>query len=163
MKVKVVLFLTVFMTAAVFLAGSLTTEVRYQVTITNLTRGQVITPPLVFSHISSLAIFVEGEHPRTALTMLAHTHDAFFGIKHVQITWEGEKTVYANAYDAGIEENNETAAYIPAPLFAGALRSYQNAEKFVHIHPGIHGMGDLMASMYDWRNPAAKIAVRRTD
>jgi hypothetical protein len=36
-------------------------------------------------------------------------------------------------------------------------------EGYVHIHTGIHGIGDLLtAAMYDWRNPVAEITIRRT-
>jgi hypothetical protein len=36
-------------------------------------------------------------------------------------------------------------------------------EGFVHIHAGIHGIGNLEASEYDWRNPVARITVRQVD
>jgi hypothetical protein len=29
------------------------------------------------------------------------------------------------------------------------------------VHAGIHGVGDLQASEYDWRNPVAYVSVRR--
>jgi hypothetical protein len=32
---------------------------------------------------------------------------------------------------------------------------------FVHIHAGIHGVGDLQEATHDWRNPVARIAIRR--
>jgi hypothetical protein len=31
----------------------------------------------------------------------------------------------------------------------------------VHIHRGTHGIGDLDADRYDWRNPVARITVTR--
>jgi hypothetical protein len=34
-------------------------------------------------------------------------------------------------------------------------------EGFVHVHAGIHGIGDLVAADRDWRNPVAQIAIRR--
>jgi hypothetical protein len=34
-------------------------------------------------------------------------------------------------------------------------------EGFVHIHPGIHGIGDLIPAQRDWRNPVAKISIER--
>lgn len=36
-------------------------------------------------------------------------------------------------------------------------------EGYVHIHAGIHGIGDFMASDRDWRNPVAEITVERLD
>jgi len=34
-------------------------------------------------------------------------------------------------------------------------------EGFVHVHSGIQGIADLDAARYDWRNPIAKISVKR--
>ena len=34
-------------------------------------------------------------------------------------------------------------------------------EGFVHVHSGIHGVGDLDEAARDWRNPVARIVVRR--
>jgi hypothetical protein len=31
----------------------------------------------------------------------------------------------------------------------------------VHIHAGIHGIGELDPVAYDWRNPVALIEIRR--
>jgi hypothetical protein len=31
----------------------------------------------------------------------------------------------------------------------------------VHIHSGIHGIGDLRPEHFDWRNPVARITIRR--
>jgi hypothetical protein len=189
----------------------------YEITITNLTRGQVITPPLVFSHMETFMLFYEGEMARpalaqlaemgatdplvavlktfarvydiatgsgpippgesltvkistkdwmeyiTAVGMLAQTNDGFFAIKGVRAPVNGSIVVYAPAYDAGSEENNELSSYVPGPPFGGTMRSFQNREKFVHIHAGIQGIGDLMPSMYDWRNPVAKIKITRID
>ena len=33
---------------------------------------------------------------------------------------------------------------------------------YVHIHAGIHGIGNLVAADRDWRNPVAHISIRRT-
>jgi hypothetical protein len=35
------------------------------------------------------------------------------------------------------------------------------AEGFVHVHAGIHGIKDLVPARDDWRNPVARIEVRR--
>ena len=34
-------------------------------------------------------------------------------------------------------------------------------EGYVHIHAGIHGVGNLNPALRDWRNPVAKISIRR--
>ena len=67
-----------------------------------------------------------------------------------------------NAYDAGSEANNEICAFIPGPscgIFF--VRDPEGAEGYVHIHAGIHGIGDLSPAQFDWRNPGAKITIRR--
>ena len=54
--------------------------------------------------------------------------------------------------------------HIPGPICGGAgLSPGENPddEGYVHIHRGIHGIGDLNASVYDWRNPVARITVTR--
>ena len=58
----------------------------------------------------------------------------------------------------------KSCANIPGPACGGAGPSPDAAEGdegYVHIHPGIHGIGDLDASEYDWRNPVAVIKIRR--
>lgn len=216
MKMKRVFFVVGLLIATGLFAGYLKADT-YEVTVTNLTKGQVITPPVVFSHTETFVLFYEGEMARpalaqlaemgatdplvgsledrdrvydisigsgvippgeslmvtittrdwfeyiTAVGMLAQTNDGFFAIKGVRAPVNGSIIVYAAAYDAGSEENNELGAYVPGPPFGGTLRSYQNGEKFVYIHSGIHGIGDLMPSMYDWHNPVAKIVIRRVD
>lgn len=34
-------------------------------------------------------------------------------------------------------------------------------EGFIHVQRGIHGIGDLAADVYDWRNPVAEVFLRR--
>jgi hypothetical protein len=187
----------------------------YNVTITNLTRGQVITPPLLFTHEQSFKVFKPGQKARvalrvlaetgnpnplkevvearlnvldvqagpgvippgqsvsltvkayglfhylTAVGMLAQTNDGFFAIQGIEIPHYGTMVVWANAYDAGSEANNEMAPYVPGPPFGGDMRETNGAEGFIHIHPGIHGIGDLSAAEYDWRNPVAKIVITK--
>jgi hypothetical protein len=40
-------------------------------------------------------------------------------------------------------------------------RRAPGGEGFVRISEGIHGVGDLPANLWDWRNPVAKITIRR--
>jgi hypothetical protein len=35
-----------------------------------------------------------------------------------------------------------------------------NGEGFVHVHRGMHGVGDFKAAARDWRNPVARVQVR---
>jgi hypothetical protein len=189
---------------------------RYAVTVTNLTRGQVLTPPVVISHNRDFALFTLGAaagselaalaedgmtgpllgllssqrtvhesvvaagpvlpgHSVTveisvsgrfnaisAVGMLASTNDGFFAVEGVTAPKRGSATVEAEAYDAGSEANSESCAFIPGPPCGHpGVRDTIGAEGYVHIHAGIHGIGDLTAAIHDWRNPVAQITVQR--
>jgi len=62
-----------------------------------------------------------------------------------------------DAYDAGSEPNDEVCANIPGPFCGGEGRSADdsNAEGFVHMANGIHGIADVPAQTYDWRGAVA--------
>ena len=201
---------------------------QFEVTITNLTRGQTFTPILVVSHRKGVSIFKLGDPasdelatlaeggdvaPLTAMleadprvidvqnsggllapgdtvtvvvdakkgakqisvaSMLIPTNDAFFALNAVAAPKSGKSgksgkssksskaIVYLSpAYDAGSEPNDELCAYIPGPVCGGAGPSPGvGGEDYVHIHAGIHGVGDLSSSERDWRNPVARIMIR---
>ena len=196
------------------LAGN---DAHYQVTITNLTRGQTFTPVLVASHRSGVNIFKLGEAASAELTaiaeggdvgpltaelevnpkvkevansggllgpgesvsvevsarhasrisiasMLIPTNDAFIGLNSVAAPkrlWHS-RTYVVGANDAGVETNDELCISIPGPVCGGAGGSpADNGEGYIHTHAGIHGIGDLPAAQYDWRNPVAKIVIRK--
>jgi hypothetical protein len=187
----------------------------FEVTVTNITRGQVISPPLVISHNGDFELFQLGEPASEGLALLAEdgmpdglvslanasaevfdvavagggvvpgesvsvyikirgnfrhittagmlvtTNDAFFAVDGARIFNGGERVIMAYAYDAGSETNSESCAEIPGPPCENPLvRNITNAEGYVHIHSGIHGIGDLDPSLHDWRNPVARIAIR---
>ena len=69
-----------------------------------------------------------------------------------------------NGHDAGSEPNDELCEHIPDAQ-CGSKRVPPDAggEGFVHIHAGIHGIGNLKPSKYDWRNPVARITVRQIE
>lgn len=197
-------------------------SLQYEVTITNLTRGQQFTPILVASHKEGVSLFEVGDPanpelatlaeegntgPLTALlsampevrdvassggllgpgksvtvtvgtggafkhisvaAMLIPTNDGFFSLNGVRGP-KGKRilTLFSPAYDAGSERNDELCASIPGPFFAecggpgtGGM-PLGDEEGYVHIHAGIHGIGDLNAAERDWRNPVAKITIRR--
>jgi hypothetical protein len=201
---------------------------QYEVTVTNLTRGQQFTPILVASHREGATLFSLGETASSQLETLAEegntgplanlllsmpevkdvktspapppasnlidpgesvvvtveagagfghlsvaamlipTNDGFFAINAVKGP-KGNKTLtlLAPAYDAGSERNDELCASIPGPNFAecggagGGAMVVGGEEGYVHIHAGIHGIGDLVAANRDWRNPVAKVTIRR--
>lgn len=97
-------------------------------------------------------------------TMLIPTNDAFAALNRVRVP-DGTKAVryYAAAYDAGTELNDELCVSIPGPppVCAGEGYNLEGGEGFVHVHPGIHGIGELADSQYDWRNPVASITIRK--
>jgi hypothetical protein len=48
-----------------------------------------------------------------------------------------------------------------AMLLDWMLRHPKGAEGYVHADLGRHGIGNLVPAIHDWRNPAAKITIRR--
>ncbi len=189
---------------------------KYKITITNITHGQIVSPPIVFSHNRNFKLFKLGKTADDALAQLAEdgltgplesqllasssvgqviiaqgglepgasvdleleTHrsfrffsaagmlvssnDAFFAANRIRLPWGGGAMVhFAPAYDAGSEVNSESCAYIPGPPCGNPeSRDPDGAENFVHIHPGIHGIGDLSPEVFDWRNPVVKIQIQ---
>ena len=189
---------------------------RYAVTVTNLTRGQILTPPVVISHNQDFALFTLGTAAGSELSalaedgmtgpllgllsslrtvhesvvaagpvlpghsvtmdisvsgqfneisvagMLASTNDGFFAVNGVSAPKRGSATVEAETYDAGSEANTESCAFIPGPPCGHpGVRDTVGAEGYVHIHAGIHGIGDLTPAMHDWRNPVAHVTIHR--
>lgn len=199
---------------------------RFEVTVTNLTRGQTFTPVLVASHREGVTLFALGAPaspelatlaeegataPLAALllatrgvravadsgappagfvgpgqsktvvvaaglgvdhisvaAMLIPTNDAFFALNGVEAPRGSEMlTYFSPAYDSGSERNDELCASIPGPSFTecggpgGGGQPAGGEEGYVHIHAGMHGIGDFDASARDWRNPVARITIRR--
>jgi hypothetical protein len=115
-----------------------------------------VDAPGAFDHIS-------------VASMLIPTNDAFFAVNGVEgPRGNKELTLFSPAYDSGSERNDELCASIPGPLFmecnngpGGGGAPSGGEEGFVHIHAGIHGIGNLMPARRDWRNPVARIVIRR--
>ncbi len=197
------------------------TGLKFEVTITNLTRGQSFTPTLVASHKRGVSLFTLGSPASAALEaaaeegntdpfknllmgmagvkdvqssgvllgpgetvsvivqtsfgfnhisligMLIPTNDGFLSLNGVRGPLKGQVTYYSPAYDAGSERNDELCASIPGPNYpecggpGGGGAPSGGEEGYVHIHGGIHGIGDFNAGERDWRNPVAKIDIRR--
>lgn len=187
----------------------------FEITITNLTRGQIFSPVLAVTHSRGQTLFTSGEAATSELaalaqdanadgltallsstagvneivhgtgvilpgksetllihsnfraryfslvSMLVTTNDAFMAVNRVKLP-RRFSMISVPAYDAGAEDNDESCAYIPGPPCGNANAASEEAgEGFVHIHSGIHGVGDLSAAKHDWRNPVAKISIRR--
>lgn len=190
----------------------------YRVTITNLTEGQPVSPPVVVTHSIGVHLFVPGEPAPdplvplaeegdptelvallegiggavldvavgdgplmpgesttvevqargktvflSAVGMLGTTNDAFFGLDGFFLgghPWD--RHVLVPAYDAGSEENNELCEFVPGPPCGGiGNRATAEAEGFVTVHSGIHGIGDLAPEDLGWHNPVVRIDVTR--
>ena len=96
--------------------------------------------------------------------MMLPTNDGFIGLNSVLAPRRGTLVYLSPGYDAGSEPNDELCLNIPGPTCGGEGSSPLNDpanEGYVHINRGIHGIGDLSASVYDWRNPVAKITISR--
>lgn len=210
---------------AAFSAPGLADSARFEVSITNITRGQQFTPLLLVTHRSSVQLFELGQPASAELATLAEegnvaplraqlaanaavaateagasltdpgktatftistrrgfdrlsiaamlipTNDAFvaldgFDLDLVPHGGQRSITVYARAYDAGSERNDEKCASIPGPFFSecggpGGGARVGGGEGFVHIHNGIHGVGNLQPAVRTWQNPVASITIRR--
>ncbi len=189
----------------------------YEVTITNLTRGQAFTPVLVASHRGAVKLFELGTAASAELSALAEggdtgplntvldnnrrvvdtnaseglimpgmsatvtvsarhgakrislasmlipTNDSFIALNNMSAPKHGRSVVYFTpAYDAGSEPNDENCMHMPGPVCGGEGGSPgAGGEGYVHVSGGIAGIGDLAADTYDWRNPTAKIEIRR--
>lgn len=94
-------------------------------------------------------------------SMLGATNDAFFAVSDVALPKDGQSVTYmANAYDAGSETNDELGSTV-AGLGGEGYSPDDSGEGFVHIHNGIHGIGDLVPAIHDWNNPVATIVIER--
>jgi len=220
-------FVAMVTTSAPSFAVAQTQEkTRYEVTITNLTRGQRFTSPFIVIHKPGVRLFTLGEpvSPQLAtliedaspnafgtvlaalpevkevvttasppgdalidpgkaattivetttvfnqisfISSLIPTNDAFIAINGVAGP-QGDTalSLFIPAYDAGSERNDELCASIFGPSItecggAGGAGHPGGGEGFVYIHNGIHGVGDLNAALRDWRNPVARILIRR--
>ncbi len=187
----------------------------YDVTITNVTRGQILSPPVVVSHDSGISLFELGQPASDELaalaedgaaadlivtlmssnsvhdvvqtegailpgesatvrisvqghrrlisfaSMLVTTNDTFAAAQGLRARPVGTVSAMVPGYDAGSEDNNELCAYIPGPPCGSAFqRDEDGAEGYVHVSSGVQGTGDLDGA-HDWRNPVARISIRR--
>ncbi len=119
---------------------------------------------------ASVSVTIEGIPGQllSIAAMLIPTNDAFMAVNRLTLPRGREVvTTTAVAYDAGSERNDEACASIPGPVFVecggpgGGGAPAGGEEGFVHVHAGIHGVGDLDPAERDWRNPVARVEVRR--
>jgi hypothetical protein len=93
--------------------------------------------------------------------MLGATNDAFLAIADLPLPLLRRTVTYvADAYDAGSETNDELSSTV-AGLGGEGYSPNDAGEGFVHVHNGVHGIGNLNAATMDWRNPVAEIVIER--
>ncbi len=202
---------------------------RYEVTISNLTTGQPLSPLVAVTHTRDFQLFSSGEAASAGIqkiaedgdpgvsaaelqgragvfdvvttsapvgrmgggpfpsmltfeitaaanakyfslaTMLICTNDGFGGVKGIRLP-SGAKTtmVYAAAYDAGTEANDEMAGSIVPPCFgigpvvlAGGGGNRTAESNVVRMHPGIMGNIGALTAAHAWNGPVASVSIRR--
>lgn len=98
-------------------------------------------------------------------SMMLPTNDGFIALNGVEAPRKHHSISYKSpGYDAGSEPNDELCISIPGggPCGGGEGGSPGiGGEDYVHVHSGIHGIGDLAPGEHDWRNPAAYITIKR--
>lgn len=132
---------------------------------------QVISGFLSPGQSASTTVITRGAFDHVSVaSMLIPTDDGFLAANGVAgPTGSDELVLFSPAYDAGSKKNDELCSSIPGPFFAecggpgGGGTVTGGSEGYVHIHAGIHGVGNFAPSNRDWRNPVAKITITRTN
>lgn len=121
--------------------------------------GPVLPGQTVTIHVMA----TDGANRLSLASMLVNTNDAFVALDSVILPMTMGRTMHtAVAYDAGSEPNDELCAHIPGPACRGeGLSASAGGEGYVRVHEGVHGVGNISAAQYDWRNPVAQVTVRR--
>lgn len=116
----------------------------------------------------SVTVIIDGKRGAryaSVASMMLPTNDGFIGLSNAELPKRGSVTYYSPGYDAGSEANDELCINIPGGAdcagVGGSPGENEGDEGYVHIHRGIHGIGDLTAAVYDWRNPTARITISR--
>ena len=125
--------------------------------------AQVSTTGLTFpGHATTMMVSAKRGTDKVSIgAMLGATNDAFFAIDGMDLPKGRNSVTYmANAYDAGSETNDELSSTV-AGLGGEGYSPNDSGEGFVHIHSGIHGIGNADPAQLDWRNPVAQIVIER--
>ncbi len=98
-------------------------------------------------------------------SMMLPTNDGFIALSGVRVPRGKHATMYLSpGYDAGSEINDESCENIPGPFGCDGMGigyTEEEGEGYVHINSGIHGIGDIDAADYDWKNSVARIVIKR--
>ncbi len=134
--------------------------------------ADVQTIPGLLGPGQSVTVVVEAtrfERFLSIAAMLIPTNDTFVAIDSVPLP-RYRRAVTALAYDAGTEANDQNCLNIPGPRCGGEGYSpgpNDGDEGFVHVSNGFHSLpaakdGEVLGpQVYDWRNPVARVEVRR--
>lgn len=125
---------------------------------------EVATGPLMPGATMVFELESRGRFNRvSAVGMLVTTNDGFFGLDNLLVARNGmDQRISVPAWDAGTEFNNELCGFIPGPPCGSPLvRDTDGAEGFIHIHPGLHGGGDLSPAEWNWQNPVVDIGIMK--
>ena len=134
--------------------------------------ADVQTVPGLLGPGQSVTVVVEGtrfERYLSLAAMLIPTNDTFVAIDSVRLP-RYRRAVTALAYDAGTEANDQNCLNMPGPRCGGEGHSpgpNDGDEGFVHVSNGFHSLpaadsGEVLGpQVYDWRNPVARVEVRR--
>lgn len=131
----------------------------YEVIVTNMTRGQTFTPILVITHKEGVKLFTPGSSSRPELAMLAEGGATDPLAERMSMNPE---VGYLRTSGEPLGPGETTTIALPAGgMCGGEGFNEEEGEGYVHIHAGVHGIGDLDAAEYDWRNPVARIVIQR--
>ncbi len=105
--------------------------------------------------------------------MLICTNDGFVGLSGAKLPRHGSVAYWLNGYDAGTEDNTELSGDIVdacsalglAPLAGDPNGNMDDTvdtqpQQVIAHHPGIAGVGDLLAA-HDWDGAVAKLTITR--
>jgi len=97
-------------------------------------------------------------------SMLVFTNDGFAGADCVDLDGMevgDKKTVNLNTYDAGTEQNTETAATVPG-LKGEGFNATRDDSDVVSPHSGIQLIADVKAAM-QWSDPSATVVIEKVE
>ncbi len=135
--------------------------------------GAIETIPGLLGPGQSASITISSSRQHRFLSvaaMLIPTNDAFMSVMRMRLPNRGSVSRIARAYDAGTELNDQNCLNIPGPRCGGEGHSpgpNVGDEGYVHIGNGFHQLppavdGEVLGPLvYDWRNPVARVVVRR--
>ena len=113
--------------------------------------------PIMPGERMTYQITADGGDVLSLVAMLAITNDGFVGLDSVPLTPGATEAI---AFDAGTEENTESAADVPGN-YMGMGHVATTPAGPVMPHPGIQGTGDVEAK-FDWSGSVARVEIIAT-